>query len=240
MRCALIAPILVVSAFAQGLSVSGRSNGKTATVTLTPGQVPVIFHVVAGAPYSGREHTESQGAHAGNSDVTTYRDARGRVRTERPVFPTMAFRLVEVSDPVANCLYVFDPAHRVAHRLPLLPNTSARRTPDPEPARTLPDGTVVTSEPLGTRTISGVPVTGTKTTSVHPAGSRVGTTTAEIWRSPDLGIVVYATNSSSGGSVSTQTILDLSTKEPDPALFQVPAGYRVVEETGTFTISLTL
>ena len=231
--------MLVASALAQGLSVSGRSNGKTASVTLTPAQVPVIFRVVAGAPYSGREHTESA-ARAGDSDTTTYRDSRGRVRTERRVFPSVAFRLVEVSDPVANCLYVFDSVNRVAHRLPLLPNTSTRITPPTEPMRTLPDGTTVASEPLGTKTISGVTVTGTKVTSVHPAGSRAGTTTAEIWRSPELGLVVYATNSSSSGSVSTQTIQDLSTKEPDPSLFQVPAGYRVVEETGAFTISLAL
>jgi hypothetical protein len=31
---------------------------------------------------------------------------------------------------------------------------------------------------------------------------------------------------------------NFSRSEPDPALFQIPLGYRIVEETGPFTIEI--
>jgi len=33
---------------------------------------------------------------------------------------------------------------------------------------------------------------------------------------------------------------DLSTAEPDAALFQIPAGYKIVDETGSFTFTVAL
>jgi len=37
---------------------------------------------------------------------------------------------------------------------------------------------------------------------------------------------------------STTTMEDYSTAEPNPALFQVPDGYQVVDETGPFKVVL--
>jgi hypothetical protein len=34
----------------------------------------------------------------------------------------------------------------------------------------------------------------------------------------------------------TERLTDMDRTEPDPALFQVPAGYRVVDEPGAFTV----
>jgi hypothetical protein len=37
---------------------------------------------------------------------------------------------------------------------------------------------------------------------------------------------------------TTMTMKDFSTEEPDPSLFQIPAGYQIVDETGQFTITI--
>ena len=51
---------------------------------------------------------------------------------------------------------------------------------------------------------------------------------------PQLGIFVYTKSSNRGGSESTTEWKDFSSTEPDASLFQVPAGYKVVDETGSF------
>jgi hypothetical protein len=37
---------------------------------------------------------------------------------------------------------------------------------------------------------------------------------------------------------TSMTMKDFSIEEPDPTLFQVPAGYQIVDETGQFTITI--
>jgi hypothetical protein len=230
--CCIISP-----ARSQSLSLSAKSNGKTATITLSPGSTPVAFRVVTGAPYSGREHAEHVPARAESSDTVTYRDSLGRTRTERMIFPEPPFTLVQVFDPVAGCFYVLDSVEQVAYRLPAGAITTPPRKPDPpEMTRTLPGGGTITTERLGVKTMFGVTVDGAGFTIVHEGRA---TARGETWRSHRLGIVVYGTNRSADGSVTTQTMLDLSTADPDPTLFQVPAGYRIVEEPGAFTINLS-
>jgi hypothetical protein len=38
--------------------------------------------------------------------------------------------------------------------------------------------------------------------------------------------------------VTTTTLKDVSLEEPDAALLQVPAGYKVIDETGPFTVRI--
>ena len=47
-------------------------------------------------------------------------------------------------------------------------------------------------------------------------------------------------NTSPEGNVSTMSMSDLSTAEPDAALFQIPASYKVVDESGSFTFTVAL
>ncbi len=76
----------------------------------------------------------------------------------------------------------------------------------------------------------------------HSRGSlhndRPVTTTSEHWESPQLQISVYSQSTSPQGTVTTITLKDLSVAEPDPSLLQVPPGYRVVDETGPFTVTI--
>jgi hypothetical protein len=87
------------------------------------------------------------------------------------------------------------------------------------------------SESLGAKTIDGLSVTGTKTTTTIPAGA-IGNDkdlviTRETWYSPDLKLVVQSTQTDPRFGVTNYSLTNIQRSEPDPALFQVPAGYTV-------------
>jgi hypothetical protein len=63
------------------------------------------------------------------------------------------------------------------------------------------------------------------------------TNTSEEWISKDLQLTVLSTHYNPASGTSTTRIANLSTSEPDPALFIVPAGYTVVDEEKSFTIT---
>jgi hypothetical protein len=102
------------------------------------------------------------------------------------------------------------------------------------------EAATATIEDLGTKTIDGVLVYGTRRTTIIPEGAqgndRPMTTTNEMWRSKDLGLMVLSTSYNPASGTSTNRIANLSTAEPDPALFIVPADYTIVDEAGSFTI----
>ena len=98
----------------------------------------------------------------------------------------------------------------------------------------------MTSQPLGKRMMLGTEAEGTTRTMTYPVGSRNDrplTITDEIWTAPGIGLV-YSKNSNPDGTVTTTMLNDLSTAEPDPTLFRIPAGYEIVDEAGPFTISI--
>jgi hypothetical protein len=86
-------------------------------------------------------------------------------------------------------------------------------------------------ELLGNKTIEGIPVTGTKTTSTIPVGT-IGNDkdlviTRKTWYSPDLKLVIESTQTDPRFGETTYTLTNIQRNEPDPSLFQVPAGYKV-------------
>jgi hypothetical protein len=94
-------------------------------------------------------------------------------------------------------------------------------------------GKHTTAESLGTKTIEGIQVAGTRTTSTLPAGT-IGneedlTTTREEWYSPELKLVVQSTQNDPRFGQTTYTLNDIQQGPPDAALFQVPADYKVEE-----------
>jgi hypothetical protein len=62
--------------------------------------------------------------------------------------------------------------------------------------------------------------------------------TTENWISLDLNAVVLSKTSDLGQGERIQALVNISQAEPDPALFQVPVGYQVIDETGPFTITI--
>lgn len=155
--------------------------------------------------------------------------------------------VVKIQDPVAGYAYMLDSVNQVAHRVAIKsrPGTAPVYHQPAPGTHTSIDGTTSVTESLGAQTLFGVSVVGTKTTTTYPAGSRIGndhpvTSTSEVWESPVLDVAVSSRYTTPEGSVQTTGIPDLSTAEPDPSLFQIPAGYKIVDETGPFTFTVAL
>jgi len=90
-----------------------------------------------------------------------------------------------------------------------------------------------TTEDLGSQTMQGVTVTGTRTTRVIPAG-QIGndapiSIVTEVWTSPELKTVVYSKRSDPRMGVQTFQLTNIVRAEPDASLFTVPADFRVVD-----------
>ena len=95
------------------------------------------------------------------------------------------------------------------------------------------DSSQLTTEDLGSQTMQGVAVTGTRTTRVIPPG-QIGndaaiTITNEVWTSPELKTVVYSKRSDPRMGVQTFQLTNITRNEPDPTSFTVPAGFTITD-----------
>jgi hypothetical protein len=86
-----------------------------------------------------------------------------------------------------------------------------------------------TTVSLGQKEIEGVTTIGTRREQTFAPGT-VGndkpiTVTVEQWYSPDLGVVVLASQQTSTGAELTYRLHDIKRSEPDAALFTIPADY---------------
>jgi hypothetical protein len=84
-------------------------------------------------------------------------------------------------------------------------------------------------EDLGQRTVEGVVASGTRTTTVIPAGA-IGNehpirVVSEEWFSPELQVLVLTKHSDPRSGDTTYTLSGIIRGEPDRSLFEVPADY---------------
>jgi len=92
----------------------------------------------------------------------------------------------------------------------------------------------VSTEDLGSQTMEGVLVKGTRTTHTIPTG-QIGneapiTIVSEAWTSPDLKTVVYSKRSDPRIGEQTFRLTNIVRAEPNPSLFTVPADFRIVDD----------
>lgn len=87
------------------------------------------------------------------------------------------------------------------------------------------------TESLGTKTLEGVQVTGTRTTSTIPVGTigndRDLNIIRETWYSSELKLVIQSTQSDPRFGETTYTLKNIQQGSPDVTLFQVPANYTI-------------
>ncbi|HVW07390.1 MAG TPA: hypothetical protein VHC90_02350 [Bryobacteraceae bacterium] len=207
--------------------------------TFNPGR-GAVAGAVTGAPYSGhRRSADGPGE---------YRDSFGRVRADPAQVgggSSRMPRLVRIDDPVAGYIYILDPEAHTAYR----EKAEYRAVPfqsftQPAGTRTAPNGSTTTVEDLGTQTISGVTATGQRETTTSPPGTlnqndKPIVMVNERWIDPKTGVQILAKNTTFRGDMITISMPDYKEGDPDPALFQVPAGYKIVDETGPFTFTAT-
>jgi hypothetical protein len=104
---------------------------------------------------------------------------------------------------------------------------------DKAKAETFGEATEVNTEDLGTQTMEGVLVTGTRTTKTIPAG-QIGnekpiSIVIEVWTSPELKTVVMSKRSDPRMGEQTFRLTNIVLAEPDASLFTVPADFKVID-----------
>ena len=88
-------------------------------------------------------------------------------------------------------------------------------------------------ESLGTQFMEGLAVEGTRTTLTIPAG-QIGNelpinVVSERWFSPDLKVLMMSRQSDPRFGETTYRLTNVSRSEPSPQLFEIPAGFTVVD-----------
>jgi len=93
------------------------------------------------------------------------------------------------------------------------------------------------TEQLGTRDFDGVSAIGTRQTTTIPANAIGNERPIEIvyerWYSKELGMVVYSKNIDPRFGEQIYKLTNLVRAEPDPSLFSLPTGYKMVTEPTT-------
>jgi hypothetical protein len=211
---------------------------------------------VKGQPYSLVEKTTQARTLSDGTVMTTHRedhqmwDSEGRTRTERGTEKDGQFEVQTVSlmDPVARIsvtMFVYGKTADVMH----FPEPKAPTPPTPEQQARMAEARARAEayrkehpapppsghEELQPETIAGVYATGMRHTLTIPAG-REGNdrdihVVEDTWTSPDLKIRMRSTTDDPRTGKITMEVTELERNEPDPALFQIPADYKVTDHT---------
>jgi hypothetical protein len=195
---------------------------------------------IAGKPFSGSDSIdwtrtlEDGSVVATHQDAKLARDGQGRIYRENVTrFPANSDQKSKVKeiiilDPVANtrtaCL--------IAARQCDVTDYHGAASSVRQPAGPFDDGKRnLSRETLGTDTIQGLNVVGTRETLTINAGaegnSQPLSSTEEFWYSPDLEVNLSVTRKDPREGTLVIHVVDVSRSEPDPSLFQVPANFAV-------------
>jgi hypothetical protein len=208
----------------------------------------IVIPPKAQAPFSLLLQTEWVKTLADGGTITMVnerhiaRDSKGRIYQERWLLVPKNGKFesqmttIQISDPNAhthyNCFMLEEP-HRCFVST-FTPSTSAIYKFESPSTGTLPDeaGTTI-HDNLGKQLISGVETVGTKDTLIYNPGvfgnDRKVNVEREFWYSPQLGINLISKRSDPRFGTQTFTATNLILSEPDVHLFDLPAGFTVVD-----------
>lgn len=171
------------------------------------------------------------------------RDAAGRIFQERvALVPKSQDRgrsirsMVQIFDPATHtrydCFYL-----EQTQRCEILNDNRSTATvykPMSPPTGPLPgnQGSAI-HEDLGKRLIAGVETEGTHDTLIYNPGvygnDREMTVENEFWWSPQIGLNLLSIRNDPRTGKQTFTVTELVLGDPDPALFEVPEGFQMVD-----------
>jgi hypothetical protein len=197
-------------------------------------QVPGAFVTpIAGVPFSAtvmivsKKPTADGSVETRMTQVLIARDSRGRIRNERHALMPEGFHGmpplvgVHIFDPATRISYMYNPATMIARE---------QHVPPPPERQTNPN-----SVDLGYQTLNGMQAKGSRITRIIPAeASGTGkpvTVTDEMWYSEDLHMNLLEEHADPRGGKQSVAILSIERTEPSPSLFEVPAGYKIVDLT---------
>jgi len=210
--------------------------------------IPGIFVTpVAGAPFSGTVEILSKQS---MPDGTVYtrrtinhiaRNSSGVIYNERRKLEPPSFQ----GEPLILTSHIYDPQTRLSTFLS--PETQVARqmvlsTPPQAPENSTPATMVVlakaqnlTTKDLGTETVAGLILHGTRKQRTVPATlSGTGhdvTITDDYWYSEDLKVYLVLKHNDPRSGEQIVGIVSVDRKEPDPSIFQITPAYKVVNET---------
>jgi len=203
------------------------------------------FPVVQNQPYSANVLTQEIKDKPGEKSISHeafnihMRDSAGRIRDESLASPVDALGVsfqgeVHIFDPVAMRYIQWNeetkevivgdiPATFADYRgSPILNCRQRIQTAYDDNISPDPTHDHVSYEDIGERDIEGIHALGCRIThEIAQSGSVV----TEIWSSPELQINLLTTESYSNGTHRLTKLTNIRRNEPDPALFQIPAGY---------------
>jgi|GEM_PF-1772688 len=168
------------------------------------------------------------------------RSASGRIYNERRVMMPVTFKGesmllgAHTYDPNTHLSVVLEPRTHLAkqailaHPNPVIPGYAPLKVnPHPGPNRT--------EEEIGTQVFQGFALQGIrKTHTIAAATSDTGqplVITDEYWFSPELSIYMMIRHNDPRTGEQLVTVSDVKRAEPDPAIFAIPATFKVVDET---------
>ncbi len=174
------------------------------------------------------------------------RDTEGRIYQERwflvPKDGKVKSQMttIQISDASNHTLYncfMLDPKKQCVI-VPYTPSPNAVFKFQGRPTGPLPDdaGEAIHEE-LGTQLVGGVETTGTRDAVIYNPGlfgnDRKMTIEREYWYSPKLGFNLLSKRSDPRIGTQTFTATNLILSEPDPTLFDLPEGFKVVDRRET-------
>ena len=208
----------------------------------------IVIPPMPRAPFSATLATESTKYTADGASMTYVnerhiaRDAQGRVYEERwllvpkdgKIKSTMNW--IQVADPHQQTLYNCSPQRHICDLLVYDPASDlAAASPHRGKPGTTPheDGSTVREE-LGSRNIAGIDTVGYRETNIVNPGTwgndQPLTSMREYWHSDQLGINLLSIRTSPQFGRQTFTIEEVTAGDPDPQIFELPAGYKVNDQ----------
>ena len=199
--------------------------------------------VVKNAPFSAQITRETVQVLADGNRIdrketgAIARDSVGRTRREMslPAIGPLAAsgpvpHLVFIKDPAAGKNYALDEQKKTA----MVMDISSSEKSHVYKFERSPMGSnelAVSTESLGTKTIDGLNVEGTRTTRTIPAG-QIGNEqpiviTTEKWYSPELQTIVSLTRTDPRFGTTTYQLTNINRADPPQSLFIVPQDYTV-------------
>jgi hypothetical protein len=174
------------------------------------------------------------------------RDTEGRIYQERwflvPKDGKVKSQMttIQISDASNHTLYncfMLDPKKQCVI-VPYTPSPNAVFKFQGRPTGPLPDGAgEAIHEELGSQLVGGVETAGTRDTVIYNPGlfgnDRKMTIEREYWYSPKLGFNLLSKRSDPRIGTQTFTATNLILSEPDPTLFDLPEGFKVVDRRET-------
>jgi hypothetical protein len=176
------------------------------------------------------------------------RDSQGRIYNERRRLVSSAFRgeplLLEahIFDPITRQNTFYDPATHLARQSTLPPPVAARQMPTQAPlpnfgaAQPRPGvAPRVTQTDLGEQLIDDTTLHGTqKQRTIDASASGTGQPviiTDQYWYAPDLFVYLIVKHDDPRAGEQIVAVTHIDRHEPPREKFEVPAGYKTVDET---------